>query len=215
MLYIDHCRHEVININIKDKPEWFLELAPLGKVPALELPDGRILYESDVICDYLDEAYPEQRIVPDDPFTRAELRIQRAPWSDVRQQYDMHDFCHFNTLWPRLNGCHLPDDIFECIYLNENVRILIKISLKFVPEGPISNIPALVQIMAWRRPGGKPLSEAMMVTLLTHICVTRHRWVNTAYSKELKKDVPPPALGVEVWDVFCEFIMWKTFLFHF
>ena len=126
MLYIDHCRHEVININIKDKPEWFLELAPLGKVPALELPDGRILYESDVICDYLDEAYPEQRIVPDDPFTRAELRIQRAPWSDVRQQYGMHDFCHFNTLWPRLNGCHLPDDIFECIYLNEMFAFLSK-----------------------------------------------------------------------------------------
>ena len=53
--------------------------------------------------------------------------------------------------------------------LNENVRILIKISLKFVPKGPIDNTPALVQIMAWRRPGDKPLSEAMMVRLLTHI----------------------------------------------
>ena len=41
---------------------------------------------------------------------------------------------------------------------NENVRISISISLKFVPEGPINNIPALVQIMAWRRPGHKPLS---------------------------------------------------------
>ena len=42
-----------------------------------------------------------------------------------------------------------------------------------VPKGLISNIPALVQIMAWRRPGVKPLSEPMMVNLLTHICVTR------------------------------------------
>ena len=49
----------------------------------------------------------------------------------------------------------------------------IKISMKFVPKGPISNIPALVQIMAWRRPGDKPLSEAMVVSLTAHICVTR------------------------------------------
>ena len=51
--------------------------------------------------------------------------------------------------------------------------ISIKISLKFVPKGPINNIPSLVQIMAWRRPGGKPLSEPTMVSLLMHICVTR------------------------------------------
>ena len=47
----------------------------------------------------------------------------------------------------------LADHIFNCIFLNENNRILIKISLKFVLKCPISNIPALVQIMAWRRPG--------------------------------------------------------------
>ena len=52
-------------------------------------------------------------------------------------------------------------------------RVPIKISLKFVPKGPINDITALVQIMAWRRPGDKPLSEAMMVSLLTHIYVTR------------------------------------------
>ena len=50
-------------------------------------------------------------------------------------------------------------------------------SLKFVPKGQINNIPALVQIMAWRRPGDKPLSEPMMVSLTTHICVTRPQWV--------------------------------------
>ena len=52
---------------------------------------------------------------------------------------------------------------FKQIFLNENVWILIKFSLKFVPRGPISNIPALVQIMAWRRRGDKPLSEPEMV----------------------------------------------------
>ena len=53
-----------------------------------------------------------------------------------------------------------------------------KNSLKFVPKVPINGIPALVQIMAWRRPGDKPLSETMMVSLLTHIWDTRPQWVN-------------------------------------
>ena len=77
-----------------------------------------------------------------------------------------------NTLRPRQNGCHFADSIFNCILVNENIWIPIKISLKFVPKGSINNIPTLVQIMAWRRPGDKPLSEPMMVNLPTHICVT-------------------------------------------
>ena len=46
-----------------------------------------------------------------------------------------------------------------CIFFNKNVWISIEISLKFVPKSPINNIPALVQIMAWRRPGDKPLLD--------------------------------------------------------
>ena len=82
-----------------------------------------------------------------------------------------------NTLRPRQNGRHLPDDIFKCISLNENIWISIEISLKFVRKGSINNIPALVLIMAWRQPGDKPLSGPMMVRLPTHICVTRPQWV--------------------------------------
>ena len=52
---------------------------------------------------------------------------------------------------------------FEMDFLDENIWILIKISLKFVPKGPINNIPTLVQIMAWCRPGDKPLSEPMVI----------------------------------------------------
>ena len=85
---------------------------------------------------------------------------------------------NINTLEPRQDGRRFPDDIFKWIFLNEIIWISIKISLKFAPMGPINNIPALVQIMAWRRPGNKPLSEAMMVSFLTHICVTRPQWVN-------------------------------------
>ena len=83
-----------------------------------------------------------------------------------------------NTLRPRQHDRHFADDTFKRIFFNENVWISIKISLKFVPNGPINNILALVQIMAWRRSGDKPLSEPMMVSLPTHICATRPQWVN-------------------------------------
>ena len=83
-----------------------------------------------------------------------------------------------NTSRPRQNGRQCPDDIFKWIFLNENVWISINISLKFVPRGPINNIPTLVQVMAWHRLDDKPLSDPMMVSLLTHICITRPQWVN-------------------------------------
>ena len=82
-----------------------------------------------------------------------------------------------NTLRPTQYGRRFADDTFKHIFLNENVRILIKISLKFVPKGTINNSQALVQIMAWCRSGDKPLSEPKMVSLVTHICVTRPQWV--------------------------------------
>ena len=60
------------------------------------------------------------------------------------------------------NGRHFADDIFKCIFLNQNLCILIKISLKFVPKGLIDNKSSLVQVMAWCCVGEKPLPELMM-----------------------------------------------------
>ena len=71
--------------------------------------------------------------------------------------------------WPVTRKIFPFDDVIMWISL---------ISIKFVPKVPTSNTPALVQIMAWRQPGDKPLSEPMMVSLLTHICVTRPQWFN-------------------------------------
>ena len=79
------------------------------------------------------------------------------------------------TRWPSF-----PDYIFKWIFLNKNACIFIQSSLKFVPKCSIDNIPGLVQIMAWYQPSNKPLSEPMMVRLLTHICVTRPQWVNSS-----------------------------------
>ena len=60
----------------------------------------------------------------------------------------------------------LADDIFNCIFLNENDRIPIQTSLRYVPRGPIDNNLALVQVMAWCRTGDKPLPEAMMTQFI-------------------------------------------------
>ena len=62
----------------------------------------------------------------------------------------------------------LADDIFRCIFLNENDRIPIQISLKFIPRNPIDNKLAMFQVMDWRRIGDKPLSEPML-TWFTYV----------------------------------------------
>ena len=93
-----------------------------------------------------------------------------------------------NTLRPRQNGCHFADDIFKCIFLNENAWIPIKISMKFVPKSPINNIPALVQIMAWSCPSDKPLTEPMMVSLTTQICITGPQWVGITKLANIDSD---------------------------
>ena len=77
-----------------------------------------------------------------------------------------------NSLWLEQNGWHFGDNIFKCIFLNENCCIAIKISPKFFPKGPIDKKPSLVHMMAshylnqWRP------------SLMTHICVTQPQCVN-------------------------------------
>ena len=63
---------------------------------------------------------------------------------------------------PTQNGRHFANNIFKCIFLNENVRISIQILLIFVAKGSIDNKSALVQTMAWRRTGHKPLPEPIL-----------------------------------------------------
>ena len=84
------------------------------------------------------------------------------------------------TKWPPFRRRH-----FSFLFVNENGCISFDSLLRFVSKGQIDNIPALVQIVAWRRPGDKPLSEPMMVNLLTYICVTWPQWVNNGISTVL------------------------------
>ncbi len=63
-----------MNINLKNKPEWFWDRNPLGMVPILEYND-KIVYESTVCDDYLEDIYPETRLMPVDPYEKAKLKI--------------------------------------------------------------------------------------------------------------------------------------------
>jgi glutathione S-transferase len=69
---------ERVVIDLANKPQWFLDISPLGKVPLLKVqrPDGTeaVLFESNVICEYLEETQPGARLHPEDPLTRAEHR---------------------------------------------------------------------------------------------------------------------------------------------
>jgi glutathione S-transferase len=69
---------ERVVIDLANKPDWFIAISPLGKVPLLRLqrPDGSeaVLFESNVICEYLEETQPGPRLHPEDPLTRAEHR---------------------------------------------------------------------------------------------------------------------------------------------
>ena len=60
----------------------------------------------------------------------------------------------------------LVDDIFSFLFLSENFRIWIQISLKYVPRSPIDNKPAVVQEMAWHWTVDKPLPEPMMTQFI-------------------------------------------------
>lgn len=65
--------HERIEIDLGNRPDWFYELNPVGKVPVLD--DGFVLPESAVIMEYLEDRYPAQPLLPDDPAARAEARV--------------------------------------------------------------------------------------------------------------------------------------------
>ncbi len=69
-------------IDFKNKSVRFLEASPYGKVPAL-VHDGKTLYESLIINEYLDEVFPEPQLMPDDPVLKARVRI----WNHYCDEY--------------------------------------------------------------------------------------------------------------------------------
>nr|XP_020456083.1 glutathione S-transferase omega-1 [Monopterus albus] len=76
-------KHDIINIDLASKPEWFLMKNPLGLVPTLETPAGEVIYESAITCEYLDEAYPEKKLLPSSPFAKAQQKMLLEHFSKV------------------------------------------------------------------------------------------------------------------------------------
>ncbi|XP_006166476.1 glutathione S-transferase omega-2 isoform X2 [Tupaia chinensis] len=68
-------RHEVININLRNKPDWYYTKHPLGQIPVLENSQCQLIYESAVACEYLDDAYPGRKLFPHDPYERARQKM--------------------------------------------------------------------------------------------------------------------------------------------
>ena len=126
-----------------------------------------------------------KRLMEETSLWRYDITDTSASLNTVKCHYNVaqYDMILRTSGWCTQNHIilgHVIKNIFRGIFLNENAWISLKISLKFVPKARINNIPALVQIMAWCRPGNKPLSEPMMVTLSTYICITQPQWVNGA-----------------------------------
>ncbi|XP_076599103.1 glutathione S-transferase omega-1-like [Chaetodon auriga] len=76
-------KHDIININLKDKPDWFLERNPLGLVPTLETAGGEVIYESPITCEYLDEVYPEKKLLPSSAFGKAQQKMMLEHFSKI------------------------------------------------------------------------------------------------------------------------------------
>lgn len=70
--------YHVFNINLTEKPEWYLKLNPNGKVPAIQItghPNEPVLIESMIIAEYLDEKYPQVKLFPNDPLKKAQTKL--------------------------------------------------------------------------------------------------------------------------------------------
>ena len=85
-----------------------------------------------------------------------------------------------NTLRPRQYGRYYTDDIFKWIFLRRMYGFRLKFHWNLILVAAIHIFPA--QAMLWCRLGDKPLSELMMVRLLTHICIAQPQWVKYMYT---------------------------------
>lgn len=83
LFFVVWFRFDTININFKKKPDWFLEKNPEGIVPVVETSAGEVVYESSIVCEYLDEMYPEKKLLPGTPFGKAKQRLMLDQFSKV------------------------------------------------------------------------------------------------------------------------------------
>ena len=138
--YRDHANHCLYNKYNKDMTEMLLVRETWVKQM---LPEARIIFRYQL-------------------WSILTLRHCQISVCIVRVHSGSHIYLTY--LPPEQNGHHFTDDIVECIFTNKKFCILIRISPKVVPKGPIDNNAALVQVRAWRRTGDTALSEQMLLS---------------------------------------------------
>ena len=125
------------------------------------------------------------------PFCLSLNVLRKCTWGCHLYCWTKYEIYSKLTHWGRDKMVSILQTTFSnACFFNENIWILLRISLKFLPEVQIYNIPALVQKIAWHCPGDKPLSEPMMAWSLTHRCITRPQWLNVHRQKYWKKQPP-------------------------
>ncbi|OMJ14260.1 Glutathione S-transferase omega-1 [Smittium culicis] len=67
--------YEPVEIDLGNKPEWYTQVNPASKVPAMRLPNGEIMVESMLIVEYICEQYPEAKLMPSSAFDRYKARL--------------------------------------------------------------------------------------------------------------------------------------------
>uniref|UniRef100_A0A3P8Z4L1 Glutathione S-transferase omega n=2 Tax=Esox lucius TaxID=8010 RepID=A0A3P8Z4L1_ESOLU len=87
VLHAKGIKHETVNIHLKDKPDWYFEKNPMGLVPTLETSSGQVIYESLITCEYLDEVYGEKKLIPADPFEKAQQKMLLDYYSKMIQLF--------------------------------------------------------------------------------------------------------------------------------
>lgn len=79
--------HEIVEIDLSDRPAWLYEKNPAGRVPVIEEDDGVPLPESAVIMEFIEERYPEPPLLPADPADRAAVRLLIFRDGDLTSPY--------------------------------------------------------------------------------------------------------------------------------
>ena len=98
---------DVTYINLREKPDWFLEISPHGKVPVLKM-DGKVMAESSAICEYLEEKYPEPSLMPRDPDGRYEVR-RLVAWFDDKFHNEVTSKLLYERVNKKVMGAGYPD----------------------------------------------------------------------------------------------------------
>jgi len=78
--------HEVVNVNLQKKPEWFLAKTPNAQVPVLE-QGSKVIYESAICDEYLEEVYGSHTLLPADPYLKAKAKILIDGFSKVTDKF--------------------------------------------------------------------------------------------------------------------------------